>query len=156
MLPTVHIIYASASGNTEAVSEHIAERIQLARVPVLISRAERCDAQVLLETDYFLFATSTWEHGVLNPFFKTLYTSMGESNLSGKYAGFVGLGDTRYEPVLFCKGVDDLLERFKDAGGRQLGTTLKINGDPYKHLDGVVGDWARQFILQVKQHVGRE
>lgn len=153
MLPNIHIIYASASGNVEAVVQKVGTILADNRITAFIHRAEECDIEVLKQNNYFVFATSTWEHGVINPYFDRFLSEMNGIDLKGKYSGFVGLGDTRYEPVHFCKGIEILKDQFLTLGGQQMGTTLKINGNPYSILDSVVADWSSQLILQIKRYV---
>lgn len=138
----IHIIYASTSGNTEVVVEKIAQVWQQAGLQVELHRAERTDPTLILQNTTFVLATSTWEHGQLNPFYKKIYDALKTYDCAGKKAAFVGCGDTRYEPVLFCGGMEKLRERWLAQGGQELGSPLKINGEPYAQLDTVVAEWA--------------
>src|SRR5690606_34796197 len=98
----------------------------------------------------FIFATSTWEHGEINPFFNKLLAEMQNTNFSGKKAGFIGLGDTRYEPVYFCQGIKIIHKLVTDKGGEEIGDTMFINGEPYQLLETHVNDWALNFIKLIK------
>lgn len=145
-MKTVHIIYASTSGNVELVCEKIESVLKNNHIEVQMHRAEITDISVFDRSDFFVLATSTWEHGEINPFFNELLIQMKKYDFSGKYAGFVGLGDIRYEPVLFCKGLDELKEVFTDNNGVELGGTVKINGEPHEILDTTVKNWAQKFL----------
>lgn len=152
MLPEIHIVYASASGNVEAVCEKINEILSANRIASFLYRAEVTPPEIIEKNNFFIFAASTWEHGVLNPYFKEVLKQIETGNMLKKYAAFVGLGDTRYEPVLFCAGIEELKDKFTRAGGKQVGTTLKINGNPYQVLDSIVADWSEQMILQIRRY----
>ena len=67
---------------------------------------------------------------------------MQKHTFQNKQAAFVGLGDRRYEPVFFCKGVNDIRDLWLEKGGEETGTTLKIQGEPYEQLATVVSPWA--------------
>lgn len=139
-------IYASTSGNVEITLEKVAELVRAAGWEVSLHRAEQASAELFQQHEYFLLATSTWEHGVLNPFFDRLHKEMKGLNLAGKKAVGLGLGDTRYEQVYFCRGVDILLETWQKQQGEILYQALKLNGDPYPLLNTIVKSWAERLI----------
>jgi flavodoxin len=153
MLPEIQIIYASTSGNVEAVAYKVSEVLDKYRIKSNLHRADQTDLRTITANKFFIFASSTWEHGIINPYFDPLVAEINESDLKGKYAGFIGLGDTRYEPINFCKGIEILQGDFIKSGGKQIGTLLKINGSPYKILDSIIVDWTQQFNLQLRQYV---
>ncbi len=140
----IHIIYASTSGNTELVVETIGEILKNKGINIYYHRAEITSIDVVKDNNLFILATSTWEHGELNPYFKNLLKEMKTLDLSGKYAGFVGCGDTRYEPVLFCEGMEILRRTFLENKGEEIYNALKINGDPNNVLDEVK-QWGEEF-----------
>ncbi len=148
---TIPAIYASTSGNTEIVVETIAEVWHGAGISLELHRSEQASVELLNQNNLFLLATSTWEHGKLNPFFRVFFEALKTQNCSGKKAIFVGLGDTRYEPVLFCGGLDLLRERWLAQGGQELGRSLLIDGDPYPQLATTVMAWANDTLALLGQ-----
>ena len=142
----IKIIYASASGNVEVTCEYIAEKLSAAGFDISLHRAEQTDVSELQSHDRFILSTSTWAHGEFSPFFSNLYKQMAGTDLSGKQSAFVGLGDTRYEPVHFCGGMELIKERFIEQGGSELGEMLKIDGDPHDQLEGEVLPWTNKLI----------
>lgn len=138
-------IYASTSGNVEFVVETVAQHWDEAGTKTLLHRAEIADHQILNQESLFLFATSTWEHGVLNPFFDEFLLHMKQTDCSGKKAFFIGCGDRRYEAVLFCKGMKIVKQTFKEQGGEILGRPLLINGSPYGQKDTHIIPWAEKM-----------
>jgi flavodoxin I len=139
-------IYASTSGNVEITLEKVAELVRAAGWEVSLHRAEQASVELFQQYDYFLLATSTWEHGVLNPFFARLHTEMQTLNLTGKTAVGLGLGDTRYEQVYFCRGIDILLDTWQKQQGKVLYQALKLNGDPYPFLPTLVKAWGERLV----------
>ncbi len=147
MNKTIHFIYASTSGNTEFVMDLVAQRWQKLGVNCVLHRAEVCDVSVVKDNEFFVLATSTWDHGTLNPFFNNLLTEMKQSDLSKKQSAFVGLGDRRYTKYHFCAGMHELKQVWEDRGGQSVGVALTIGRDPNDELIiKVVEAWADKTL----------
>lgn len=148
-------IYASTSGHTEAVVEFVAQRWEASTYPQIscpLHKAEQTQADIFETSDLFLMGVSTWRHGDVNPYFRPLMDQMKEIDLSGKKAFFIGLGDYRYEHVLFCGGLDQLVDRWEDRGGQSIKHHLKIHGEPFDQLDTVVTAWADHHLANIRAH----
>ncbi len=152
----VKIIYASTSGNVESTCEYIGEVLEGHHFEVELFRSEKVDATEIIKHQLFIFATSTWEHGEINPYFEPVLKDFANLDMSGKHAGFVGLGDTRYEPILFTKGIDIAREAFLAKGGKSIGDVLRINGEPYHQLEELVRPWIHTYISELLNHSGIE
>lgn len=148
----IKIIYASTSGNTELVCDYITKLLEKSGFETRLFRSEKTPIKEITNHDKFILATSTYEHGVINPFYDKLLSEMQTTDLKGKFAGIIGLGDTRYELHLFCEGANILKKAFMDQGGTILHQPLKINGEPHDQLD-IVDDWTRYFITALKDAV---
>jgi len=151
----IHLIYASTSGNVEIVMETIAKILKDKEFKVFLSRAEETKPQTVKNNQRFIFGTSTWNHGRLNPFFDNLVEKMQSINCHNKQAAFVGLGDRRYEPVLFCEGIEKIRKLWLTKGGEQITTTLKINGEPYAQLETIIAPWALTTAQSWTHHHAR-
>ena len=138
----IDLVYASTSGNVEIVCETIARILGQNGFEIVLSRAEKTPIETIKKNKYFVFGTSTWEHGRLNPFFEKLFEEMKTLNFNSKQAAFVGLGDRRYESVKFCEGIKQVLRLWLINGGEKVGSPLLIQGEPYEQLDAVVKPWA--------------
>ena len=147
---TIHAIYASTSGNVEAVVEKVAEVLRTQGIEVELHRAESTPLSVITENTYFLLATSTWVHGELNPFFDRLDKELKSVDLSNKKAAFIGCGDVRYEQVLFNQGCKILHQHWTDQQGSEIYRRLLINGEPYHILDTTVTKWALELAADLK------
>ena len=148
----VTIIYASTSGNVEIVMEKIAEILaQKGYIPSL-HRSENTDISVINKANLIIFATSTWGHGKVNPFFGKFLKQMKKYDFSGKKAGFFGLGDIRYEPVYFCEGIKAAREVFLKNKGKELYRVQMMNGDPYELLNTIVKRWTLDFIKALEEN----
>lgn len=141
----IHIVYASTSGNVELVCHEVSKMLRDKRTEIEMHRAEVTNIDVIKKNETFILATSTWEHGEINPYFDDILEQIAEVDLSGKRAGFIGLGDLRYEKHMFCEGAEILRRTFLEQGGEQIGTTLKMNGDPHNQIDSIVKNWVQKF-----------
>lgn len=148
----LHIIYASTSGNVELVCEHAAAYLfSHYQVESILHRAEKTDINAILDNSNFILATSTWEHGELNPYFANLHQQMSRQTMKDKHVGFIGLGDKRYEPVLFCGGMEILRQTFLERGGTEVIEPLKIDGEPHHQLS-LVEQWCDQYAKATINH----
>lgn len=137
----VPIIYASTSGNVESVCYAVSDFLKEVGIETELHRSEKVDPNIIVENYLFIFAASTWEHGVMNPFFEPIYQEIKQNDMTGKKACFIGLGDMRYEKVLFNKAIEQIRDVFLTQGGEQIGLTLKMNGEPYQQIDTIVKNW---------------
>lgn len=144
------IIYASTSGNVERVVEEVAAVLSREGVVTELHRAEQTGPDIFQTNSRFILATSTWAHGELNPFFVKLYENMKSLDFHDTSAAFIGLGDRRYEPVLFCEGMEILRRCWVERGGQVLGDPLKIQGEPYGVLKTVVEPWTLKLAGLLK------
>ncbi len=143
----IHIIYASTSGNTEFIMDKVADVWRKLGKEVFLHRSEKTDINVFKDNKYFLLATSTWDHGTINPFFDRLLAEMKTADFSGKSASFIGLGDRRYESHLFCAGMTILKEVWEKSNGKSLGVALTIGREPFDEIiDKLVRDWAEKTL----------
>jgi flavodoxin len=148
----INLIYASTSGNVELVMETVTGVLNEQGFQTHLSRAEQTALEVVVQNKVFVFGTSTWEHGALNPFFVKLIEEMATIDCHGKQAAFVGLGDSRYEPVLFCEGMEKVRRVWLQQGGQEATVALKIQGEPYHQLELKVIPWATRLAATWKNH----
>lgn len=148
---SIQLIYASTTGNTEAVMEKIAEILNEKNIENELNRAEQTSISKVLESKQIIFGTSTWGHGEINPFFDELLAEIKSNDMSGKTAAFVGLGDKAYEPELFNNGIRILKEAFVTSGGTALPNELIIDGDPFAILDTKVPYWTDKIITALNE-----
>jgi len=147
----IDMVYASTSGNVETVVEYVAGILDKAGFTTVLHRAEETDVEIFDKNHFFILATSTWEHGKLNPFFVPLLKDMKAADLRGNQAAFIGLGDRRYEPVLFTEGMNQVKEVWLKQGGEEVGEPLRIQGEPYTQLEMLVKPWAEKLATMWKQ-----
>lgn len=148
----ITIIYASTSGNTEMVVDYVADILKESGINVSLHRAEAASKEILLDNDLLILATSTWGHGILNPFFGEMLKVIEGNSMSGKKAAFIGLGDAKYEEAYINEGVEILKRAFLGADGEEIHRTLKILGEPHKFMDLLVKKWAEDLVGILKDN----
>lgn len=146
----IHIIYASTTGNTEAVCDTLNALLTQKGYTSVLHRAEETELTTITQNKYFILATSTWGHGMINPYYDELLAGIKYTDCKGKFAGFVGLGDHAYEEELFNRGIDTLKSAFIASGGAEIGNDLKIDGDPFSILDTKVPFWLDKYIAALE------
>ena len=143
----IHIIYASTGGNTEHVMEQVSKYWKDTGINVLLHRSEQTPISLIKENNFFLFATSTWDHGTINPFFKKLLDEMQTEDFSGKTASFIGLGDRRYEKHYFCTGMLSIKEVWEKQSGKVIGIPLMIGREPFEErIETMVRQWSEETL----------
>lgn len=124
----VILIYASMSGNTEAMADLIEDGLRSSGVEVI--KKEVMDAQVdeLHEYDGIILGAYTWGDGELPDEFLDFYDDMEDIDFTGKSLAVFGSGDTAYAE--FCGAVDLLERRVQERGGTLVTEGLKIELAP--------------------------
>lgn len=109
------IIYASMSGNTEAIADLIEKGLTSAGAEAEKFETMDIDGSIFTKYDHFLIGAYTWGDGELPDEMLDFYDEMDEYDLSDKTIALFGSGDTAYE--VFCGAVDLLAEKIKDNNG---------------------------------------
>ncbi len=146
---SVQIVYASTSGHTEYVAELLAVALAEAdpERKVRSTRAEKAQAQTLLDCDLLVLAAATWNtggvEGQLNLYMaKLLDHGAKDVDLSGRPCACVALGDDRY--FYTARAADHLQNYVASHHGDLVVPTLKVINEPYGQED-VIRRWAIQL-----------
>ncbi|MCO4851035.1 flavodoxin [Bacillus vallismortis] len=138
------LVYATMSGNTEAMADLIEKGLQEAE-----AEADRFevmdidDAQLFNDYDHIMMGTYTWGDGDLPDEFLDLAEDMDEIDFSGKTCAVFGSGDTAYE--FFCGAVDTLEAKIKERGGEIVLPSVKIENNPEGEEEKELIEFGRRF-----------
>lgn len=142
-MPTLHIIYASTSGNTEHVVETLKEHLLATQkdLKVSVQRAEEAKAEDINKGDVLLLASSTWNYdaveGYLNMHMREFLEKRAkDADLSGKPVGLIILGDDRY--YYTGRGTERFMQYLLSHNGKSCTMPLIIINDPYGQEEKVV------------------
>lgn len=124
------IVYASATGNTEGISEILEDAFTALDIEVERVEADDADADDFFEdADICVVATYTDGDGELPFNFEDFHEELPEQDLSGKTYGVVGSGDSELYPDYFCHAADFFAEAFEKTGAKKGADTVKIEND---------------------------
>lgn len=142
------IIYASMSGNTEAIADLIEKGLSSAGAESEKFEAMDINATIFTEYDHFLIGAYTWGDGELPDEMLDFYDEMDDYDFSDKTIALFGSGDTAYE--IFCGAVDLLAEKVQDNNGALVMESLKIECFPDGDQENACLEFGRQFARFVQ------
>lgn len=123
------IVYASATGNTEGISEILEEAFEALGVEVERIEADDADEDTYEDADICVLATYTDGDGE-RPFdLEDFYEELPEQDLAGKVYGVVGSGDSELYPDYFCHAAIDFDAAFAKTGAKKGAELVKIEND---------------------------
>ncbi|WWY42181.1 flavodoxin [Bacillus altitudinis] len=152
MTKKVLLVYATMSGNTEAMADLIEKGLKEAGASVDRHEAMDIDAELLHDYSHILLGAYTWGDGDLPDDFIDLYEEMEELDLAGKAFAVFGSGDTSYEH--FCGAVDLIEEKVKELGGDIVLPSIKIELNPEGNEEEELISFGRQFVHLHQQEAG--
>lgn len=151
-VPSLHIIYASTSGHTEFVVDHVMEVLKKVNgVEVEKQRAELATADDMLRGDVLILATSSWNtggpEGQMNPHMHGLLRDRAaDLDLQKKKVAVIGLGDDRYH--FLCRAADLMIEYIETHNGTLVKPELRIVNEPYGQ-EKTVEKWTQEFLKAI-------
>ncbi|WP_286058604.1 flavodoxin [Bacillus mojavensis] len=138
------LVYATMSGNTEAMADLIEKGIQEAEAEVdRFEAMDIDDAELFNDYEHIILGTYTWGDGDLPDEFLDLAEEMDALDFTGKTCAVFGSGDTAYE--FFCGAVDTLEEKIKDRGGEIVLPSVKVEMNPEGEEEEALKEFGRQF-----------
>ncbi|MGP8331069.1 MAG: flavodoxin [Methanosarcinaceae archaeon] len=123
------LIYGSTTGNTEALSEHVAAGLKQGGADVTVKNVADTGVDELASYDAIVFGCSTWGDGELQDDFIDFHEDLNGTSLDGKKAAVFGPGDSDDYPDTYCDAVSILEEALNNCGADIVAENLKIDGD---------------------------
>ncbi|ASB89828.1 flavodoxin [Bacillus sonorensis] len=139
----VLLVYASMSGNTEAMADLIEKGLLEGGAEVDRYEAMDIDAALFDEYEHIILGAYTWGDGDLPDEFLDLYDDMEDLDFSGRTFAIFGSGDTSYEH--FCGAVDILEEKIKELGGEIILQSVKIEMNPEGEEENMLLEFGKEF-----------
>ena len=128
-MPSVMIVYASLTGNTEECAEILKEAFQELGAEVELVESVFADPEDFKNVDITVVGTYTYGTDAdLPDEIVDFYEELEDVDLTGKIYGNFGSGDTFYEK--YCKSVDDFDEQFEKTGATKGADNVKVNLNP--------------------------
>ena len=123
------IVYASATGNTEGISEILETAFEDLGVDVERIEADDADEDSYEDADICVLATYTDGEGEIPFDLEDFYEEIQEQDLAGKVFGVVGSGDSELYPDYFCFASVDFDKALENAGATRAAELVKIEND---------------------------
>ncbi|MBT2573563.1 flavodoxin [Bacillus sp. ISL-51] len=143
------LVYATMSGNTEAMADLIEKGLLEAEASVDRYEAMDIDAELLNDYEHIIFGTYTWGDGDLPDELMDIADDMENLQFTGKTFALFGSGDTSYE--FFCGAVDELEKTITARGGRVVLPSVKIEMNPEGSEEEELKEFGRQFAVLCRQ-----
>lgn len=144
------IAYATLSGNTQMVSEHVHEYLKSKGHHVTLMNQDDLDPAKMNEYELVLLGSSTWGDGEPNPTSEVYMQKLKDHTEpfgDVKFAVF-GLGDSSY--AHFCGIVDRFEEILKEKQKTPVVESFKIDGYPEDTALANIDAWAEKAIAACK------
>lgn len=127
------IVYGTASGNAELVTDAIAEGMREAGLDTATIRGERANPAEVAQYGLIVMLSPTYNVGKLQEYLEPYYAQFRKLKLTGKKMAVVGLGDSKNYDI-FCGAAEVLEEVLAEVGGLQIVPTLRVDGPPHNRL----------------------
>ncbi|WP_179394537.1 flavodoxin [Lacticaseibacillus absianus] len=139
----VKIVYASLTGNNEAIADYVASGLTARGLDVDVEEMSQALADDLADVDVAVVASYTYSgvtDGELPDEAIDFYEDLQELTLPALRFAVCGSGDSTYEQ--FCTAVDQFQAAFLQAGATPCAEPVKVDLAPeaadWAHLDAVV------------------
>lgn len=120
------IVFASATGNTEGISEILEDAFKALDIDVERIEADDADEDSFEDADICVVATYTDGDGEIPFDLEDFFDELPEQELEGKVFGVVGSGDSELYPDYFCQAAIDFDEAFAKTGAKKGAEVVKI------------------------------
>ncbi len=146
----VLIIFGSTGGNTEIVTDEVAEILSADEHKVTVKRAEESNVNDLKGYGLYIFASSTYGQGLLQDHMLKFFHKVKQTGVKGRKCAVIGLGDNKYNTEYVIEAVKILEKGIKEIEGELVIPALRINKTPIPYLDTSVKDWAKKLSKKIK------
>lgn len=123
------LIYGTTSGNTEDLSESVADGLKSCGAEVIVKNATDANVNELKDYDAIVLGCPTYGNGELQDDFIDFNSALSSISLEGKKAAVFGPGDSGLYPDTFCQAVEILEDTLKKCGAKIVVDAFKVDGD---------------------------
>ncbi len=152
------VVYGSSSGETEWVSEIIADVLRENGIEVTLKDVtELGEPEDILNYDLILIGSSTWGLGELQRDMKVFEPELRKLNLAGKFAAAFGPGDRIGYPDHFCRAVDIIEDDLIRCGAEIIMPPLKVDeSEEREEREKKIRKWAEELAETLKEEMELE
>jgi len=142
-MPTIIIVFASMTGNTEEIAEAIADGIRDGGIEPVFKSVVDANGQELEKYDGILLGAYTWGDGDLPDEFEDFYEEMDDLDLQGRKSAVFGSADSSY--AQFGAAVDTLEAKLAELGAEKVFDGIKIELSPSKDEKQRCHEFGKKF-----------
>lgn len=135
-MPKVGIFFGSTSGNTEKVAKLIAA--ELSDLSPEVKDIKKCAASDLAAYDALVIGVPTYDEGMLQEDWDSIWPDMDSVDLSGKKVALFGLGDQDTYPEYFVSAMGTIYHKVRECGAAVVGS-WPTDGYDFERSEAVVG-----------------
>lgn len=130
LMGKILMIYASQSGNTEMITDIIADNLSKLGHEVIVKSFEFdvIEMDALIDYDAILVGTYTWDDGEMPYEVEDFYVDLEDTDINGLLFGVYGSADSFYDT--FGLAIDLVAVRAKNLGANVIEERLKIDLEP--------------------------
>lgn len=145
MMGKVLMVFASMSGNTEIITDIIADNLKEIGHEVVIKSFDFdvIDMETLLAYDAVLVGMYTWDGGELPYEAEDFYIDLETIDITNTIFGVYGSADSFYDT--FGLAIELMADQIKNLGGQILPERLKIDLEPTKADMPLIAEFSRKI-----------
>ncbi|MCK8617217.1 flavodoxin domain-containing protein [Fructobacillus sp. M158] len=128
---TAQVVFATITGNNEAVADNIIAILKDQGVQVEKSEISQTEPEELAKYDLAFLVPYTYDEGSLPDEGLDYFDDLADVSLSNLTYGIAGSGDTFYEGY-YCLALDQFDEQMQKAGAKRAADLVRINLCPGK------------------------
>ncbi|CAK1224257.1 flavodoxin domain-containing protein [Fructobacillus fructosus] len=120
------VIFATITGNNEAVADNIISILEERNVQVKKSEISQTEPEELADYDLAFLVPYTYDEGSLPDEGLDYFDDLADVELPGLTYGIAGSGDTFYEGY-YCLALDKFDNQMKKTGAKRVADLVRIN-----------------------------
>ncbi|MDF7636908.1 flavodoxin domain-containing protein [Leuconostocaceae bacterium ESL0958] len=123
---TAQVVFATITGNNEAVADIIVEALEAAGVNVNKAEISQVEPEELADYSLFFLVPYTYDEGSLPDEGLDYFDDLAAVDLHEQVYGLAGSGDRFYEDD-YCLALDKFQQQLVPTGAKQAGDIVRIN-----------------------------
>ncbi|GAP00129.1 flavodoxin domain-containing protein [Fructobacillus ficulneus] len=147
---TAQVVFATITGNNEAVADLIVEILEDRGVTVKKSEISQTEPEELKDYDLGFLVPYTYDEGSLPDEGLDYYDDLADVDLTDFVYGLAGSGDLFYGD-LYCLALDEFDKQFQKTGAKRPYEMVRINLYPGDTDKALLESLVEQTLAQVNQ-----
>lgn len=128
---SAQVVFATITGNNEAVADIIVEKLKAAGVDVTKKEMAQSEPEELQDVDIAFLVPYTYDEGSLPDEGLDYFDDLKDLDLSNLVYGIAGSGDNFYEGY-YCLALDKFDEQMQTTGAQRVADLVRVNLYPAK------------------------